>query len=58
MTCDVVLKDELATSMRLCGVTDLDQLNPSLLNTRAVDHLVGGEEENHPYIRWKPKSKL
>lgn len=35
-----VLKDELEVSMRLCGVTNLDQLTPSFLNTLDVDHLV------------------
>lgn len=52
-----VLKDELATSMRLCGITDVDQLHPGLLNTKALDYLVGGEEERQ-YIRWKPRAML
>lgn len=53
----IVLKDELVNSMRLCGATDVDQLGPGLLNTRAVDQLVMDSEE-HPYIQWKPKSLL
>jgi L-lactate dehydrogenase (cytochrome) len=52
-----VLKDELETSMRLCGITDIDQAHPGLVNTRAVDHLVPSEQP-HPYIRWQPKLKL
>lgn len=35
-----VFKDELETTMKLIGVTDLSQLHPGLLNTRDIDHLV------------------
>lgn len=35
-----VFKDELETTMKLMGVTDLSQLHPGLLNTRDIDHLV------------------
>jgi L-lactate dehydrogenase (cytochrome) len=45
------------TSMRLCGVTDVDQLGPALLNTKAVDQYVL-ESEEHPYIQWRPKAQL
>lgn len=52
-----VLRDELETTMRMCGVTDLSQVHPGLLNTRAVDHLIPDQEE-HPYAKWRPKAKI
>ncbi|KAK4645651.1 hypothetical protein QC761_203390 [Podospora bellae-mahoneyi] len=54
-----ILNDELVTTMKMCGVTSLEELHPGLVNTRAVDHLVPervGEE--HPYAKWRRKSKL
>ncbi|KAJ4306358.1 hypothetical protein N0V88_001158 [Collariella sp. IMI 366227] len=53
-----VLNDELVTTMKMCGVTSLDELHPGLLNTRAMDHLVpetAGDE--HPYAKWR-RSKM
>ncbi|KAK8872961.1 cytochrome b2 [Apiospora arundinis] len=35
-----ILKDEVEVSMRLCGITDLSQANPDLLNTSDVDYLI------------------
>ncbi|KAL9126058.1 MAG: hypothetical protein Q9217_004836 [Psora testacea] len=52
-----VFKDELATSMRLCGITDLDQAHPGMVNTRDVDHMVPRSEE-HEWIQWRPKAKM
>ncbi|PSN71791.1 cytochrome b2 [Corynespora cassiicola Philippines] len=52
-----ILKDELETSMRLCGITHIDQAHPGLVNTRDIDHLVATGEE-HPYIKWRPRSRL
>ncbi|KAI0193953.1 FMN-dependent dehydrogenase-domain-containing protein [Xylaria flabelliformis] len=52
-----ILTDELETTMQQCGITSLDQVHPGLLNTGAVDHLVPGSEE-HPYAKWRPRSKL
>ena len=53
-----VLDDELVTTMKMCGVTSLDQLHPGLLNTRAIDHLVPDSlSEEHPYAKWR-RSKL
>lgn len=53
-----VLRDELETAMRLCGLTDLADASPDYVNTSDVDHLVrvGG----HPYARKvrRPGSKL
>ena len=52
-----ILKDELATSMRLCGITNLDQAHPGMVNTRDVDHLIPRGEE-HEWITWRPRAKL
>lgn len=52
-----ILKDELETSMRLAGITDVDQAHPGLVNTSDVDYLVPSVEE-HPWIKWRPKAKM
>ncbi|KAI1125356.1 mitochondrial cytochrome-like protein b2 [Nemania abortiva] len=52
-----ILIDELETTMQQCGITRLDQVHPGLLHTGAVDHLVPSSEE-HPYAKWRPRSKL
>jgi hypothetical protein len=52
-----VLKDELETTMRMMGITDVSQVHPGLLNTRAVDHLIPDGEE-HPYAKWRPKARI
>ncbi|KAG8525542.1 uncharacterized protein KY384_009186 [Bacidia gigantensis] len=52
-----LLKDELETSMRLCGVTDLSQVSPALVNTMEIDHLVP-RQEKHPWITWRQRAKL
>lgn len=55
---NAVLKDELETSMRLAGLTSLDQATPSLVNTLDVDYLVtSGEAAGCPVSRPRP-SKL
>lgn len=36
----LVLRDEIETTMRLLGVTSIEQLGPHLLNTKALDHLL------------------
>jgi len=49
-----VLNDELETTMRMMGVTSLDECHPGMLNTRAVDHLIPNTaSEEHPYAKWK-----
>ncbi len=53
----IVLKDELETTMRMMGVTDLGQVHPGMLNTGAVDHLIPNGEE-HPYAKWRPRSRI
>ncbi|KAK2028420.1 cytochrome b2 [Colletotrichum zoysiae] len=41
-----ILKDELETSMRLCGITSLGQATPAMVNTLDIDHLVFSEERS------------
>lgn len=43
-----ILADEVRTTMRLLGVTSLDQLGPHLLNTRALDPLCATEIHLEP----------
>lgn len=52
-----ILKDELENSLRLCGITKVDELHPGLVNTSAIDHLVP-ESEGHSWIKWKPKAMI
>ncbi|OHE95917.1 FMN-dependent dehydrogenase [Colletotrichum orchidophilum] len=47
-----ILRDELETTMKMCGVTDLNQVHPGFLNTLAVDHLVPGRQDN-PNTPWR-----
>ncbi|KAF2255081.1 hypothetical protein BU26DRAFT_527938 [Trematosphaeria pertusa] len=35
-----IMKDELETTMRLLGITDLSQVHPKFLNTCDIDHLI------------------
>lgn len=51
-----ILKDELQTSMKHAGITDVDQAHPGLVNTKDVDHLVENSE-GHEWIQWRPKLK-
>lgn len=51
-----ILKDELQTSMKLAGITDIYQAHPGLVNTKDVDHLVE-TSEGHEWIRWRPKPR-
>ena len=54
-TC-LVLNEELVTTMRMCGVTSLEDLHPGYVNTRAVDHLIPeGASDKHPYAKWSRK---
>jgi L-lactate dehydrogenase (cytochrome) len=59
--CSLVLRDELETTMKMCGVTSLEEVHPGFVNTLAVDHLIPSSE-SHPYARWsraaKSKSRL
>ncbi|KAF6812914.1 FMN-dependent dehydrogenase [Colletotrichum sojae] len=51
-----ILRDELETTMKMCGVTSLDQVHPGFLNTLNVDHLVPGREDN-PNTPWRRDRK-
>ena len=52
-----IFKDELVTSMQLCGITHVGEANPTLLNTADIDHLVP-RQKDHPWISWKPRAKI
>lgn len=52
----IVLNDELETTMKMMGVTSLDQVHPGLLNTLAVDHLIPTADD-HPYAKWRPRQR-
>lgn len=41
----LVLKDEIENSMRLCGLTDLDQASPDLLNISDIEHLIRRDDK-------------
>lgn len=48
----LVLRDELETGMRLCGMTDIvNDPSPKYINTRDLDYLV--EDAEFPSIRQK-----
>ncbi|KAB8261097.1 FMN-dependent dehydrogenase [Aspergillus pseudonomiae] len=49
-----IMKDELETTMKLLGITDLSQTHPGLLNTLDVDHLIPkrlGESYSGPVVK-------
>ena len=46
LTSAIVLSDELETSMRLLGVTSLDELRPHMVNTRELDPTIMTELPN------------
>lgn len=52
-----ILRDELETSLRLVGFTDVDRLHPGLVNTKDLDHLVP-ESEDHSWAGWRPRANL
>jgi len=54
--CDI-LKDELRTSMKLSGVTDVDHAHPGMVNTKLLEPMLQGSEA-HPWIEWKPKARM
>ncbi|KAL0944028.1 FMN-dependent dehydrogenase [Colletotrichum truncatum] len=47
-----ILRDELETTMKMCGVTSLDQVHPGFLNTLAVEQYVPGRQDN-PNTPWR-----
>lgn len=44
------MRDELETAMRNSGITSLDEANPDMVHTGAIDHLVPNSDR-HPYAR-------
>lgn len=52
-----ILKDELVSSMKLSGVTDVDEAHPGMVNTARLDSLLR-DGVDHSWIEWKPKPKL
>ncbi|KAH8665330.1 FMN-dependent dehydrogenase-domain-containing protein [Ilyonectria robusta] len=45
-----IIKDEVETTMRLCGITDLMRdAHPRYVNTKDIDHLV--PDEGHSYVK-------
>ncbi|KPM45767.1 Cytochrome b2, mitochondrial [Neonectria ditissima] len=54
-----ILKDEIETSMRLCGITSLEEATAKLVNTRDIDHLVvSDDQEADPVVKKQWSSKL
>jgi L-lactate dehydrogenase (cytochrome) len=52
-----ILKDELESSLKLSGITDVDEAHPGMVNTSALEPLIRSQEQ-HPWIAWRSKSKL
>lgn len=52
-----ILKDELETSLRLSGITDVEEADPGMVNTALLDPLIR-KSKAHPWIRWQPRSRL
>ncbi|KAL0941457.1 cytochrome b2 [Colletotrichum truncatum] len=54
-----ILKDEIETSMRLCGITSLSQATPAMVNTLDVDYMVMSEAQGRQKRPLRtPRSKL
>ncbi|KAF7545756.1 hypothetical protein G7Z17_g8940 [Cylindrodendrum hubeiense] len=54
-----ILKDEIETSMRLCGITSLEEATSKLVNTRDIDHLVISDDQEADVVVKKSRaSKL
>jgi L-lactate dehydrogenase (cytochrome) len=51
-----ILKDELESAMKLSGITDVNEAHPGMVNTAALEHMI--RDEQHPWIQWKPQSRL
>jgi L-lactate dehydrogenase (cytochrome) len=51
-----ILKDEIECTMKLAGITDVDEAHPGMVNTAMLEPLVRGEA--HPWIQWKPRASL
>ncbi|OBT90451.1 hypothetical protein VE02_01226 [Pseudogymnoascus sp. 03VT05] len=53
-----ILKDEIQTAMRLCGVTDLSQASPDMLNTAELDYIVRRGGSRHLYTHKVIRARL
>ncbi|KAK8049001.1 cytochrome b2 [Apiospora phragmitis] len=53
-----ILKDEIEVSMRLCGITDLSQASPDMLNKSDVDYLIRATNKFPDIPRQRERSKL
>jgi len=49
-----LLRDELETTMRLMGITELEGITRGCINTQDIDHLVPPLKQDE----WRPKSRL
>ena len=54
----LVMRDELETTMRLVGITSLDQAHPGLVNTLDIDSLVPSKMGDTDLALWKAKPRL
>ncbi|KAF2164286.1 hypothetical protein M409DRAFT_25166 [Zasmidium cellare ATCC 36951] len=52
-----IFRDELETSMKLSGITDVDDAHPGMVNTSLLEPLIRSSE-THPWIKWQPRSRL
>jgi L-lactate dehydrogenase (cytochrome) len=58
LTSSKVLKDELISTMKLSGITDVNQAHPGMVNTSKLEHLIRTGGEKHPWIKWEPRARL
>ncbi|KAF4551668.1 FMN-dependent dehydrogenase-like protein 1 [Elsinoe fawcettii] len=52
-----IFRDEVETTMKMLGVTRIEELHPGLVSTLDVDHLVN-TTEFHPYATGVPKGRI
>lgn len=58
LTTSTVLKDELISTMKLSGITDVNQAHPGMVNTTKLEPLIRTGGETHPWIKWVPRAML
>jgi L-lactate dehydrogenase (cytochrome) len=52
------MRDEIETTMRMVGITSLEQAHPGLLNTLDIDGLVSSTMGDSDASLWKVKARL
>ncbi|KAG8631048.1 hypothetical protein KVT40_000188 [Elsinoe batatas] len=52
-----IMRDEVETTMKMLGVSSVEELHPGLVNTLDVDHLVS-TTEGHPYAKKVAKKRV